>query len=150
MIRGQFLIKREGEPEVWIPNQFTHVGVTGVLQSAFRNNTMGTLYVGLCTLNPADSIQIGADMGEPANENGYARQPLLRNNVDWLAPVTIGGEVYIQSKPVTFTVTAPYLRAVNRLFLTNGTDVYAISSPLVGGMQFLAANLTTQYRLYLR
>ncbi len=143
MPRGEFHI---GDRVV--PNHFTTIGAQQVLRAAFYHDML-QWYVGLCSANQSDTIQL-TTLGEPDATNGYARQDLLLNETNWPIISIVNGESYIESRAFTFTASGPYSEVVNRMFITDGTYVIAISSPLYGGLQTISANLTTKYRLFLR
>ena len=150
-LSGEFIIldKKTGI-EHCIPNQFTVVGMQQVLQAAFQEYEL-TWYMGLCAVNPADSIALNT-VGEPTDGvNGYARAELALNSTNWPTISNINGESYVESREVDFTVSGgDYDAQVNRLFLTDGTYVIAVSSPMEEGLHTVSESFTAKYRLWFR
>ena len=151
--RGEFEVKFTTKSGVAyrriVPNQFTIFGMQSVIKAAFQGVT-GLWYMGLCAHNPADILALQS-LGEPKNANGYVRQQLPLTSAHWPTVSNVNGESYVESRQVTFPISADLDTEVNRLFLTDGTQVIAISSPFdSGGLQLLNSPLTTRYRLYFR
>jgi hypothetical protein len=150
-LTGEFIILQKDGTERVIPNQFTTIGMQQVLKAAFWE-IPATWYMGLCAHNPADAIPL-ANINEPTvGVNGYARAVLPLNAINWPAIGTVNGESYVETRDVTFVVTADemYDIQINRLFLMDGANVVAISAAMEDGLQFLTENLVTKYRLYFR
>ncbi len=142
-IRGEY-ISDSGEKSA---NQFTLAGMKAVLESAFRETSPGW-FMGLCAHNPANAIAL-ASVNEPTiGVNGYARQPLNLNAASWPVIGTINNETYVESISVTFALTGAVDKGVNRLFLTDGTDVLSISSPFAKVAEVLDSPVSHKYRLY--
>ena len=143
---GEFII---GDGGYKVSNQFTIFGMQSVLRSAFQGNKL-PWYIGLCAHSPADTLALSS-LGEPSIANGYDRQLLPLTIAHWPTLGNVNGESYIESRQFTFPITAPLDVQVNRLFITDNTQVIAISSPIMdGGLQLLTAAFTTRYRLYFR
>lgn len=146
-MHGQFFVKLPSGDELVLKNQFTTIGMQQVLMAAFQQIPT-VWYIGLCAHNPADGIAL-SEMQEPTvGFHGYARVPLTFGPVNWPELGVINGESFINSRPVIFVLTGAIDRTVNRLFLTDGSNVIAVSSEIVGGLQVLAAPYTTSYRLF--
>lgn len=147
---GEFVFRSKAEPGVEhvFLNQFTIYGAQSILRGAFWGDDL-EWFVGLCAHNPADSISLSA-VNEPAIANGYARQSLALNQANWPTIDTINGESYVESREFSFDLTDDTDIPVNRLFLTDGTYVVAISSPLPEGLGILDAPYSSTYRLFLR
>lgn len=147
-IRGAFLVNGE-----WIPNQFTTKGLKSLLAFAFQGTPANWL-LGLCNVNPADDISY-VTINEPSfGFNGYGWQNINLNNiVNWPTISDINGEVYVESKLVTFTATGPYDKVSNRLYIKQSTllnEVMAVSSAFPGGPMIISSDFQTKYRLYFR
>lgn len=103
-----------------IPNSFTNAGLDAILKGAFRNEwPVGGLFVGLCSAAPSRGLTL-ADLQEPTiGVNGYARQVLARNAVDWLTVGSLNGDPFLETKVLTFTASGgSYNKGITRLFLT--------------------------------
>jgi hypothetical protein len=146
-IAGEFIIADEEGNEHVVPNQFTTIGIQQVLKSAFWAQ-VPHWYMGLCAHNPGDSIPL-ISINEPVG-NGYSRQDLAFGITNWPTIGNINGESYIQTRDCTFALTGPTSVEVNRLFITDGEYVIAISAAMQGGLQNLNGNVTQKYRLYFR
>lgn len=143
MIRGGFLVGG-----VWVPNQFTIVGIQAVIRAAFWQEPFDW-YVGMCSHMQADAIAL-ENIQEPSAANGYARQHLEGNESNWPDIGVINNESYIESRPFTFDGPGPYDEYTNRMFLTDGSQVIAISSPRPEGLSTDPLPVNTRYRLYFR
>lgn len=148
--QGEFYILLDNGDTYVAQNQFTILGMQQILQAAFWDSPL-VWQVGLCAHNPADSIVLSA-VNEPAiGTGGYARQDLPGNPTDWPSISQINGESYVESREFIIPGTAPgHTVATNRLFLTDGVNVIAVSSPLIDGLVFRATPLTAKYRLFFR
>ncbi len=107
-LSGEFIIvDKVTGVEHCIPNQFTVIGMQQVLSAAFQEAEL-TWYMGLCAVNPADSIALNA-INEPTDGvNGYARVELALNSTNWPTISNINGESYIESRDADFTATGDY------------------------------------------
>jgi len=143
MIRGGFMVGG-----VWVPNQFTIVGIQAVIRAAFHQVPFDW-YVGMCSHNQADAIAL-VNVQEPDATGGYTRQHLEGNESNWPDLGVINNESYIESRPFTFPGPGPYNIYTNRMFLTDGTQVIAISSPRPEGLSTDPLPVNTRYRLYFR
>jgi len=143
LIHGGFMIG-----DLWVPNQFTIIGIQQVIQAAFRQVPLDW-YVGMCAHNQADSISL-VNIQEPSGANGYARQHLEGDETNWPNIGVVNNESYIESRPFTFPGPGPYDLATNRMFLTDGSQVIAISSPRPEGLSTDPLPDNTRYRLYFR
>lgn len=146
-IGGEFIIELADE-ELILRNQFTTIGAQQVYRAAFWQESL-SWWVGLCAHNPADTVALES-LGEPDGSNGYVRQNLAGNVSNWPTVSVVNGETYVESRQFTFPATGPYSAYINRLFITDGDSVIAISSALPDGLQIISADFTSRYRLYLR
>lgn len=145
---GEFIrTDRFGNEHVY-PNQFTIIGAQQVLKGAFWGEAHDW-FVGLCAHNPADSIAL-TSINEPSALNGYVRQAMTLNVSNWPTVGTVNGESYVETREFTFNLSGPTSIPVNRLFLTDGDYVIAVSSPIGEGIGYLSEPYTNKYRLYLR
>ncbi len=149
-IRGEFEISGLGPETIRVPNQFTTVGMQQVLKAAFWQQP-SNWWIGLCAKNPADAIAL-ASMNEPTiGVNLYARQSTIMNQLNWADIGVINGESYVESRELVFPYGAgPYDKAFNRLFITDGALVIAVSAAIDGGVQVNTAQINTRYRLFFR
>lgn len=148
-VRGEFRIDLGGGIEMITPNQFTVFGMQRVLAAAFQGVAQ-VWQAGLCAHNPGDALAL-SEMGEPTiGVNGYARPSLPLDITNWPSLGVINGESFINSRPFIFPAAGAYDVQVNRLFLTDGSQVIAVGSQIDGGLQTIVANLTASYRLYFR
>lgn len=147
---GEFLIQLGHGIEHAVPNQFTVIGMQQVLQAAFWGIT-GPWYMGLCAHNPDDSVPMSV-LNEPTvGVNGYQRVTLPREVGFWPVIGQVNGESYVESGDCTFTPAGgAFDQQTNRLFLTDGAQVIAISAAFEAGLTFQATPMTTRYRLYFR
>lgn len=142
-IHGEFRLKNG----IVLRNQFTIFGMQSVLKAAFWSEL--TLWeMGLCAHNPGDNVALSTVREPTLGENGYTRQTVPLTQHNWPGIGVINGESYIESRLVTFAISDSVDESVNRLFLTDGDQVIAISSPLEGGLQLLDSPLSTSYRLF--
>lgn len=150
MISGEFTIERPGREPLVLPNQFTVVGMQQVLRAAFWQQPQNW-YVGLCAKNPGDAVALG-DLNEPTiGVNGYARQAVPMDQANWGTLNVINNESYVRSRAVTFPfVVGPYDKQFNRMFITDGTYVIAISAPHPDGLQENDSDFVQTYTLYFR
>ena len=149
-LSGEFIITDpETGVEHCIPNQFTVFGMQQVLYAAFQG-AEPTWYMGVCAVNPADSLALNAINEPTEGVNGYARSALILNSTNWPTISNINGESYVESRDVTFVATGAYDSQVNRFFLTDGTYVIAVSSPMEEGLHTVSTTFTAKYRLWFR
>jgi len=154
-MRGEFIF---GNGLV-VPNNFTTAGAELILKRALQDVSGGTLHLGICT-GVFDDARLIQDLNEPAFSNGYARQPLAQNNVDWPVSGQVNNEWYVESKDVVFTASGgPFSAPYNRPFLCltlNGLtgNVIAMGKPLADEILIDVAtpleSRTMRYRLYAR
>lgn len=129
-LRGRF-IRGDG---LVIPNTISIAGAQMILAGALRDTPM-TLWAGLVQGAPSPDMTL-ATLSEPTVANGYARIPIDRSIAGWPVMDTIGAESYIESDWLTWTPTAPFDVAIQRVALF-GTDArdstnpcFCLSSPL--------------------
>lgn len=145
MIGGEFYVRGK-----WVKNHFTTIGAQLILKAAFWQEHPD-LFCGLCAHNPADSLQLGLMLEPTEGVNGYARETLGMNAAHWPKISHVNGNNYVETREFTFTPTGgAFDEATNRLFLTDGVDVIAVSSALEAGLVAQEDPLVTKYRLYLR
>ena len=131
MLRGEF-IRGDG---LVVPNNITTYGVECLLRWALQGATP-TLHMALANCAPAIDLDL-TNLGEPViGTNGYARQPIAQDNVDWPTFGTLNGEAYLETKEFIFTATGGNFSAavgrialVNSLAATTGELVVALSNP---------------------
>lgn len=155
-MRGEF-IRGDG---LVIPNNITTYGTEMILRWAFQDAAYA-LHMGLANCSPALDLAIES-LNEPTIAvNGYARQALAKDNVDWLTYGTLNGESYLESKEVVFAATGgDFDKAIVRMALINseaaltGTLVVALSNPLPAPIIITpttpAPERTFKYRIYAR
>lgn len=147
---GEFIITDKATGvEHCIPNQFTVIGMQQVLAAAFQGAEL-TWYMGVCAINPADSLALNAINEPTEGVNGYARVELVLNSTNWPIISNINGESYVESRDADFIASGTYDMQVNRFFLTDGTYVIAISSPMEEGLHTVDESFSTKYRLWFR
>lgn len=145
MIGGEFYVNG-----VWVPNHFTSIGAQAVLKAAFWQEHPDW-FMGLCAHNPGDALQLGLLLEPTIGTNGYERVELGMNAAHWTNIGQVNGNNYVESREVEFIPAGgAFNRETNRLFLTDGLEVIAVSSPLEAGLVAQSTPLTTKYRLYLR
>ena len=150
MISGEFRIKLRSGDELVLPNQFTTFGMQSVLRAAFWDER-DTWYIGLCATIPADNISLSNISEPPIGVDGYARVEMPLNKLHWGVMGNMNGESYVESKIAIFTPDPETeWPAVNRLFITNGAQVIAVSSAFPDGLVNLSEELQAPYRLYFR
>lgn len=142
-----------------IKNTLVATGASWFLRTMFRGEAVlpATYYMGLTnsayTFDTATLVLMAA--GEPVG-NGYARQPLVKNTVDWTVS-EINGVMQALSKNVTFACTgAPWTQNWVRAFLCDqaaGTagNVISVSGPTPSPRSVLVGQgPTLNYTYYLR
>lgn len=143
-LRGQFKVNGG-----WIDNQFTLMGAESLLRSAFWRLAQ-TWHVGLCASIPADRLTL-EDVVEPTiGLNGYNRLAVPLTQANWPNLSQSVGEVLIESRNLTFPLEGPIDVGVNRLFITDGQVVIAVSTPFADNLQILSEPYQTQYRFFFR
>ena len=150
MISGEFIVTdAKDQTELILPNQFTTLGLQQVLASAFWA-TPALWLMGMCQHNPGDNLAL-TSIGEPTlGVNGYARQDIRLDKTHWPIMGNVNGESYMESLAVVFPASAAWDKQVNRLFITDGTYVIAVSSAFPAGLLTISAPSTQKYRLYFR
>lgn len=113
----------------------TLAGKRDLLAGRFRDAPL-SLFVGLCAAVPAPALDL-MDITEPTlGDNGYARQALNADAIDWPTQAEVNGVPYIETRDIVFeAVNAPFDQPVSRLFFcTDATalsgDVLFLSEPL--------------------
>ena len=156
MIRGEF-IRGDG---LILPNNITTYGAQLLLSAALQG-VATTLHMCLGKCNPRADLDLN-ELNEPTiGTNGYARQTLSQDDVDWLTAGSLNGEVFLETRPVVFAptgtgfdkdITRPVI--VNHESLTEGELVFSVGSSLPAAV-FLKADTpeeqrTFKYRIYAR
>lgn len=136
--------------ELVLPNNFTVYGLQRVLKAAFWNERTDW-FVGLCARNPGDTVSFES-LNEPSiGVNGYQRQSIPFDNTGWPVISQVNNESYVETLLFTFSPTGPgFDKDINRMFLTDGTGVIAISAAFPGGVFTVDTLLQQKYRLYFR
>jgi hypothetical protein len=154
---GYFVEYVNGKPLPPIKNTVLKNGAQSFLQDMFQAaaSLPTNFYIGLTNVS-YDWTSALSDIaaGEPVG-NGYARQQLTRNGTDWTVD-EVNGFMRAISKQVTFTASADWDKAWNRMFICDvgsGTSglAYAVSGPAPSDRTVLSgAGPTIQYQYYLR
>lgn len=149
MFRGQFTLNGQ-----CLPNNITKAGAQQILKAAMRAEEFD-IYVGLCSAVYGVNMTL-ADLEEPTiGVNGYARQQLSRDDVDWPTLAEQLGSPYIESKQLTFTPTgAGFDLPVTRMFICHQATglvgpVFALSAALSEPVD-ITESLNVVYRLFAR
>lgn len=132
MMRGEF-IRGDG---LVIPNNLMTYGV-GLLFSAALVNNGYALHIGLANCNPDADLNID-QLNEPTiGVNGYARQPIPRDNTGWAVQGEFNGEKYYETKVFEFAaVGGPFDKSITRpaiinsLDATSGVLVFSLGTPV--------------------
>lgn len=151
MISGEFLLQLDSGDELVLKNQFTIFGMQSVLKAAFWDEH-ADWWIGLCSAIPADNIPL-VGVNEPMQGvDGYERVYMPLNKLYWGVMGNVNGESYVESKVAIFTPDpeTEWTPKVNRLFITDGAQVVAVSSAFPDGLQNVAAEIRAPYRLYFR
>lgn len=154
-MRGEFIF----DNGLVIPNNITTRGAKLLGERALQGLTTPLMYVGLCAGVPTVGLQI-QEVAEPAFTNGYARQLLAQNIVDWPNTGLVAGETYFESKAFVFAAASGnFSIAVTRGFIVlhptlNAGDVFCLSAPLPAPLLITpatdVADRTFRYRVYTR
>jgi len=115
-----------------IPNNITDLGVDFILETLFRNTANATFSFGLTNILFSRTIVAG-NVAEPVS-NGYARQILNRNTVDWPTLETVDDRRRMVSRSFSFNATGNYSMLVNRIVVFNAAGAPIIlSEPFSAG-----------------
>lgn len=156
MLRGEF-VRGDG---LVLPNNITTYGAGLILGAALRGEVTN-LHIGLANCNPHPLLTL-QQLNEPTiGVNGYARQTIGQDNVDWLAVGNLSGEVYYETRPFVFTPTgAGFDKPITRPVIVNhadavtGTLVVAVGAALPAEVTLLEstpeAARTFKYRIFAR
>lgn len=159
-IEHEFDLRRASRPakQIEMPNTLLRTGATWMLQTVFQGLavTPVTYYLGLTSAGYSWTSTLAAlAAGEPVG-NGYARQALTKNNVDFTVQ-EVNGVMQVISKLVTFTCAgAQWTQNWQRGFICDaaaGTvgDVVAVSGPApTARVVGVGQGPTMQYTGYLR
>lgn len=155
-MRGEF-VRGDG---LIIPNNITTYGAKTILAAALRGEVM-SLHIGLANCNPHPLLNLN-QLNEPTiGVNGYARQTIGQDGVDWLTQNELSGEVYFETRNYLFEPTGtgfdkPITRPVivNHATDTVGVLVVAVGSALPAEVTLTpemdAALRTFKYRIFAR
>lgn len=156
--QGGYFIEHVGEHKFFRKNTLVRTGAEWMLKTFFQGAavTPATYYMGLTSAGYAwDSTLAALAAGEPVG-NGYARQALTKNNVDWTVQ-EVNGVMQVLSKLVTFTCAgANWTQNWQRAFLCDaaaGTvgNLVAVSGPAPAPRVVTPGNgPTEQYTFYIR
>lgn len=140
-----------------VKNLLCRTGASWFLRTVFRGEAVlpATYYMGLTNVAESWTSTL-ADLaaGEPAG-NGYARQPLVKNTVDWTTQ-EINGFMQALSKIVVFTASANWDKQWNRMFICDlnagtGGNVISVSGPAPALRTVLTGQgPSIQYEYFLR
>lgn len=152
--------KNRMEETLRLKNTLTAVGASYLLRTCFRGEAVlpATYYMGLTNASYTFDAATLATMaaGEPVG-NGYARQALVKNTVDWTVQELGTNIMQALSKLVTFTCSgSPWTVNWVRGFICSaaaGTvgDVIAVSGPAPSPRVVnVGLGPTLNYQYYLR
>lgn len=156
---GHFRILDPKVPDgyIRIKNLLLKQGAQRTLQVTYQAAaaTPASYYMGLTNVTENwNSTLADLAAGEPVG-NGYARQAIAKNNVDWTVQ-EVNGFMQALSKIVTFTASANWDKQWNRMFITDqaaGTAgyVWSVSGPAPSLRTVLTgAGPSCQYEYFLR
>lgn len=133
-------------------------GATTFFRSLFRGENVmpASFYLGLTNVDYTFDGTTLANLaaGEPVG-NGYARQQLQRNTVDWSVD-EINGFIRVQSKVVIFTASTDWDKSWTRAFICDvsagtGGNIYGVSGPAPSPRTVLAGvGPSVNYSFWLR
>lgn len=132
---GYYVEILENGEEIYHKNGLVANGASWFLRTVFRGEAVlpATYYLGLTNVNGTfDGATLAAlAAGEPVG-NGYARQALTKNTVDWTVQ-EVNGAMQALSKIVTFTATAPWTQTWQYMFIADvaagAGNLISISGP---------------------
>lgn len=143
-----------GEP---IKNTLLQTGASWFLRTMFRGEAVlpATYYLGLTNVAYTFTSSLAdINVGEPAG-HGYARQPLVKNTVDWTVQ-SVNGVMQALSKVAAFTASSDWDKTWNRMFICDvsaGTagNVLSLSGPAPAPRTVLnGQGPSIQYQYFLR
>lgn len=149
-MRGEFGFYIPGKPKLFnipliIPNTICRAGAEAFGKQLFQADDADMpvdFYIGLTNA----SLDFDSDLTDAAateiSGNGYARQPLTRDNTDWTIE-EINGVIRARSAQVTFTASANWSTLWSRAFITDvvsGTSglLFCASGPTPAPVQTLS------------
>lgn len=156
MLRGEF-VRGDG---LIIPNNITTYGATQILGAALRG-VVPNFHIGLANCNPHPLLNLN-QLNEPTiGVNGYARQTIGRDAIDWLTQGDLSGEVYFETRNYVFVPTGGgFDKPITRPVIVNhptdvaGVTVVAVGAALAEAITLLAdtdeALRTFKYRIFAR
>lgn len=156
-MRGQFNLILSNGDKIILPNTIVEEGAEAYLARLFQGAALTGFFVGLCDQGPAHADTLVDITTEPTiGVNGYARQALAQNAVDWPIINTQNEESFVQSKQVDFTAAGgDFDAAHSRLFLCSvltGTVgvLYAYSAALqLPTIVLDTQTFSAQYQMFL-
>jgi len=147
--QGEVLWEDEG------PNIFHDAGEEWLCKVAFSEEAAvpASFYLGLDNrATPTEADTLNDLSGEPTG-NGYARQAIASDGVDWTVQQDAGsGDWEAQSKTVTFTASGGAIGPVQQMFLattSDNTGVLICTRPL-SQSRTLADGESLECSLYIR
>lgn len=154
---GHFVEWVDGKPLPPLKNTLLRTGASFFLRTIFRGEAVlpATYYLGLTNI-AGGWLSTLADIavGEPVG-NGYARQALVKNTVDWTVQ-EVNGFMQALSKIDVFTASANWDKQWNRMFICDqaaGTagNVFSLSGPAPALRTVLTGQgPSIQYEYFLR
>jgi len=155
-MRGQYRFFLPNQ-EIIVPNTITDEGEEAFLKQLFQNVALSaSLYVGLCNQTPAETDVLADLTTEPSVTNGYARELLTRNAVDWPGVDSVNGVKRIASKQITFTASGgDFSTDFTRAFLCDAASgsvgtLFSYSGPLSAAILLLdGVSFDMQYEFFL-
>ena len=155
-LEGGYFIEHVGKHKFFRKNTVVEYGAERFLRTLFRAEAVlpAAYYMGLTSAAYNwNSTLADLEAGEPVG-NGYARQTLTRNTVDWTVQEVNGVEQAL-SKLVTFTASGTWTQNWQRAFLATvaagAGDVIAVSGPAPAPrVVTVGTGPTMQYTFYLR
>jgi hypothetical protein len=155
-LRGEYVITLDSGKEIILPNTIVAEGAEALLKHDFQNVAITDFYIGLCNQVPAHADTLTSITTEPGVVNGYAREVLQRNAVDWPTVSTVNEETLVESKAVTFTAAGgDFDSPFSRLFLcdvASGTAgiLFSYSAALASAVTLAdTESFIAQYRMYM-
>lgn len=144
--------------KVYHKNGLTALGAGWFLRTVFRGEAVlpATYYLGLSSVTGTfDGVTLTAlAAGEPVG-NGYARQALVKNTVDWTVQ-EVNGAIQALSKAVIFTATGNWTANWQYMFLCDAAaggagNVVSLSGPAPSPRTVLTGQgPTVRYEYWLR
>jgi len=158
-MHGQYRFFSPAYPggEIVILNTITDEGEEAFLKQLFQDVTIGaSFYVGLCNQTPVETDTLSSITTEPTVTNGYARELLTRNAVDWPGVDAVNGVKRISSKQLTFAASGgAFSTDFTRAFLCDAASgstgtLFSYSGPLAAAITLAdGEDFDMQYEFFL-